>query len=133
MNKTIFSVIVLVAIMMIATTPSTTFATKNAFSSGFSHGQSDCNLPYNQQYINGVNKDGESTGRDHHTDEFLRGYDAGYATCSNNIIQNVDNNIRENTQNQAAETNQGVTCHVLIGNCNTGQSSENAFANKNNN
>jgi hypothetical protein len=67
----------------------------NAKSSGYNHGESDCNKYQNGNgnlYITGYNKEGESTGPAHHTDKFNKAYIAGWTSegCSINQFYNLD-------------------------------------------
>lgn len=50
---------------------------KSPYDSGYDHGCSDVNLPYEEQYSSQPGK-----GPEHHTDEFNQGYDDGYVGCS---------------------------------------------------
>ncbi len=135
MNNKIQIVTITVALMMVASlalagSVGSGFATKDAYKSGYDHGCDDAQISNpSDWYINGVNSNGESTGPDHHTTQFMAGYNAGFKECGYDNGVLIDNsNTDVNTQNQAAETNQGVSCHVLIGNCNSGQTSSNKFA-----
>jgi hypothetical protein len=52
--------------------------TKSAFQVGYNHGCSDVKISnFTDRYINQPGK-----GPNFHTDEFMRGYDTGYNTCS---------------------------------------------------
>lgn len=137
MNKTIFSVIALVAIMMtmIATTPTSAFAKNEggpkAYDSGFNHGCSDAHIYVaSDRYINQDEK-----GPAYHSQDFMDGYYAGFKECGydNGVLidnSNVDDHSNQQEQNQAAYTHQNGSCPgiLLIGDCNIGQQSRNNFA-----
>lgn len=146
MNKTIF---VTLMVIILAGTTGSAFA-KSASSSGYSHGQDDCNGNHDDMYITGVNKNGESTGPDHHTTAFMNAYyqgwkDAGCSTqelndrlypevYSDNTQVNTaidDSNFDDHSQQQgnAAETvqtsNQRGECgQIVFGDCSIGQSNK---------
>jgi hypothetical protein len=55
-----------------------TNTTKSSFESGYDHGCSDVKISeFSDRYINQPGK-----GPSYHTEEFMRGYDTGYNTCS---------------------------------------------------
>lgn len=67
-----------VQIYAINDTSITTNTTKSPFESGYDHGCSDVKISeFSDRYINQPGKSPSS-----HTEEFMRGYDAGYNACS---------------------------------------------------
>ena len=112
---------VILAIIMITATANVTIGVgaeaaikayaDNAKSSGYNHGESDCNKYQNGNgnlYITGYNKEGESTGPAHHTDKFNKAYIAGWTSegCSVNQFYNLDfSNDGNGYQNTRVETN----------------------------
>src|SRR5690349_16531554 len=64
---------------------------KSASSSGYSHGQKDCEGNHDDMYITGVNKHGESTGPDHHTQVFMDNYYRGWsdAGCDSQELNDI--------------------------------------------
>ena len=64
---------------------------KGAYDSGFDHGCDDSNKSYSDRYIN---EDGK--GPSFHTDDFMRGYNAG-VNCSSNNDDDNDNNSNSNS------------------------------------
>lgn len=120
------------------TTNSVSATDKSPYDSGYSHGCSDAQIENpDEWYINGVNDNGESTARDHHTAAFNSGYDAGFQACggqivdinqADDIITKTNTEINDQEQNQAASTTQNGSCGtILIGDCYLGQSSSNNF------
>jgi hypothetical protein len=84
----LFSLLLLLFMMMVLLlgvqiyavndTSITTNTTKSSFESGYDHGCSDVKISeFSDRYINQPGK-----GPSSHTEEFMRGYDAGYNACS---------------------------------------------------
>ena len=84
----VFSLLLLLFMMMVLLlgvqiyavndTSITSNTTKSSFESGYDHGCSDVTISeFSDRYINQPGK-----GPSSHTEEFMRGYDAGYNACS---------------------------------------------------
>jgi hypothetical protein len=70
---------------------------KGAYESGYDHGCDDSDKSYSDRYIN---EDGK--GPSFHTDDFMRGYNAGVncSSSSNNDDDDDDDNNNRNTNNR---------------------------------
>jgi hypothetical protein len=67
---------------------------KSAYESGYDHGCDDSNKSYNNKYINESGK-----GPSFHTEESMRGYNAG-TNCSNSNDNNNNDNDNRNQERQ---------------------------------
>lgn len=115
---------IILAIIMITATANVTIGVgaeaavkayaDNAKSSGYNHGEKDCNKYQNGNgnlYITGYNKEGESTGPAHHTDKFNEAYLNGWTSegCSVNQFYNLDfSNDGNGYQNTRVQTNTAI-------------------------
>ncbi len=111
-------VITMVASMLAGYATNVAFATKSPYESGQSHGCDDAFISDpKDRYINGVNKDGESTGKSHHTAAFNRGYDAGFKECSDSEPQEENSDVTWETiitNNQEQAQKQFNRCGNIV-------------------
>ena len=71
-------IVLMLGVQIHATNDNSITTTKSPFDSGYDHGCSDVKISdFSDRYINQPGK-----GPSFHTEEFMRGYDAGYNACS---------------------------------------------------
>jgi hypothetical protein len=104
--------------LLIATTVDVLSGKKSPYDSGYNHGCSDARISdYSDRYINQYEK-----GPAFHTNEFMRGYNSGYDSCSgsNNVSSPSEsqsqaqssNNNNENTNNNALSQSQTTQIYI---------------------
>ena len=76
---------------------------KGAYDSGFDYGCDDSDKSYSDRYINEAGK-----GPSFHTDDFMRGYNAGVNCSNNNDNDDDDNDRNSNNDNNNNNRNHNV-------------------------